>query len=49
LRQVADQMLSGDAGHGAVSMMDAALAVVSEGMGKSVGIMVRATRRDGTE
>jgi hypothetical protein len=46
LRQVADQMLSGDAGHGAVSVMNAPIAVIPEGVGESIGDFGRVGRTE---
>jgi hypothetical protein len=46
LRQVADQVLSGDAGHGAVSVMNAPIAVIPEGVGESIGDFGRVGRTE---
>jgi hypothetical protein len=37
LRQVADQVLSGDAGHDFISIVGAPVAVVPEGVGEGIG------------
>jgi len=37
LRQVADQVLSGDVGHDLVSMIDAPISVIPEGIGEGIG------------
>jgi hypothetical protein len=46
LRQVADQVLSGDAGHDFISMVDAPIAVVPERIGEGIGDFGRVGRTE---